>query len=169
MKRRGEIRWAGLREVVFFKSMISKIKHEFSKVSGKVARTIIYRASYEYTKKTIDNLLSTKLNTLIKKVGVFDRKIAEEMLPLLAQRGYGKGELVKWDPPEEVVVNVKNSYESDYYIENSIDPKKPTCDALRGIFAAAMSSITDEGMIAEDTRCRALGHDHCEFHIRKKE
>lgn len=162
---KGEITWQKERYIVLLMNMVPAIEKETSNTIGEVARTIVYNAAYRDSKIAVENFLSNNIAGLVSKLGIMDKKIAERTVNLLTQQGLGKGEFIEYDPPENVVVEIKNSFESDYYLKKGLKPEKPVCNAMRGMIAGAATAITGTDMNAKEVKCRALGDNVCRFHI----
>lgn len=162
---KGEITWQNERYILLLKNIVPGIKKELADVSGEVARKLVYEAAYRDSKRAVNNYLSSYIASLVKKLGVLNEKVVRRVIDMVAQQGFGYGKLVKFDPPDEVIGVVENSFESQYYLENDIKAEKPVCDAMRGMIAGTASAILEKKTYSIETKCRALGDDHCEFMV----
>lgn len=167
---KGELSWRGYRQTIFHKRYVPLTKHELMKIAGDVAKTIFFRAAYKDAHEVVEKELSSRLGKLVKKLGVFNKKVVEKVVRILSERGFGKAKLVKYGGKEgESIVRVLNSFESEWYLDKSIESKKPVCDVMRGFIAGGAKAVLEEEMKVEENKCRVLGDEYCEFLVKPKD
>ncbi len=88
--------------------------------------------------------------------------------------GWGTLEVKELIPCEKLVIQVRDSYEAQGYIEQYGLSTTSKCYMLRGVTGAFMGLLYGEDypdgcfdFLAEETRCRARGDAYCEFIARK--
>lgn len=141
------------------RGQISRIQNELETTIGPAASRIMYEAGRKYAQKAISKFEKTLLQT----VGSLSKeKAAEKVIQHMAIWGYGKGEFLELDLDNEYIkMKVENSFNS-LKQEKSDNPK---CHFLSGVISGAAIALLDTEMHCIETKCKAMGHEHCEFEI----
>jgi PucR family transcriptional regulator, purine catabolism regulatory protein len=87
---------------------------------------------------------------------------AEEIVTIKAETDFNKGALYHdaiW----------KNSYEAEEHIKSSGYSDEPVCHTLTGYAGGYLSKILGKKVIAIETKCKAMGYEHCQVLCRTVE
>ena len=87
---------------------------------------------------------------------------AEEVVTIKAEADFNKGALYYdaiW----------KHSYEAEEHIKRSGYSDEPVCHTLTGYAGGYLSKILGKKVIAKETKCKAMGYEHCQVLCRTVE
>jgi predicted hydrocarbon binding protein len=88
------------------------------------------------------------------------RKIVEKLLENYGERGTGIFKLIDFDEKRMTArISVKNSHFAAGYQKS----KEPVCYAMAGCLAGGGEIVFRKNMACRETKCAAMGEDHCEF------
>ncbi len=66
------------------------------------------------------------------------------------------------DDLEAVYVSWYNSFEVDEYLKCSDHSDQPVCHTMCGYASGYLSTVLNRPILVSETKCSAMGHDHCE-------
>ncbi len=130
---------------------------QFDEITDKAAEVIgkrkFFLEAYKSGRETAEKIpeQESKKETLLKA------------LEILEQIGYGRFEVLRYEPPKNIVVRVDYSPEAEWSLEKhgEIRSDKPVCDFLRGFASGAAHSILGAPIQAEELMCIAKGEEFC--------
>jgi len=161
---KGEIVLLDSRMAIANIELFKSFRDNMLKIAGPVADQLIYMAAKEHSKKYMEETIEkSRITQLASKTGFGKRYIAEQLIQILTQFGYGKTTIEKITD-EEITGRLENSALAVQY-ENA---NKPVCMHIAGQVAGSMSAIYGKDYDCKETECIAKGDPVCRFVVRPK-
>ena len=164
MPEKGEIKIMNSRVVLLNIDLFKSFRDNMLKIAGPVADQLIYLAAKEHAKEYMAEVIErSKIVKLASKTGFGKKYIAEQLIQILAQFGYGKATIEKITD-EEVAGRLENSAIAVQYG----NANKPVCIHIAGQVAGGMTAIYGKDYNCKETECIAKGDPVCRFVARPK-
>ena len=163
-KNMGEISLSGQRHVLINANSFKAYRDAISEIIGHGADAVLYLAGKRHTEKFIRNVIEkSPFARLVSKSGWGRNKIAEKVVLILDDYGYGKTGIEKMDLNKESIVTLRNSCIATNYTKKQ---KRPVCSYISGLLAGGTQAITGKACEVVETHCIAKGDKHCRFSIK---
>lgn len=158
-EEKGELHMQNNPIAALTRGQLAWLQRECEKILGPAAAQIMYNSARVYSQEANSNIKSD----IIKLLGQSSKeKVAKKMVERLGRWGYGKAELIKLDGETPYgKIKLENSANAIGYEE----AQRPVCNFIRGIFAGGGTVLLDQEMHCIENKCKAMGHEHCEFEI----
>lgn len=166
--KKGKLEFIGIPYVTLPAEILPVLNKDLNKIVGVATKGIIYQGAFDQAYKVVEKALKHNLLAyIISKLGIKRIEIAKKVLQIVQGEGWGRGEIVKegkLEKGETIVGRIYNSFEAQFYGKS----KKPVCAFLMGSLAGGASAIWGEEVVVEETKCKAMGYEYCEFEAKLK-
>ena len=152
----------GRRAIILSGSALKGILIEFRKRLGTGGEAMLYHIGREVGVEG-----ARDINQNAERIGVKDLRDKLEIGMLLLQcLGYAIPEMVEFsEEPPYLKIRLQNSIEC----ELGRGAGKPFSHYVRGMITGYTSEIFQRDLLAEETRCIAMGDPYCEFEVKPRE
>ena len=163
-----------------YMSYYNEISFEFERAMGKERREeaeeLLVAAAQECGYATFHGIrTSAEWETLVQPMIETDTDRIHAFAAIAVALGWGELVVEEIVPHERLVIQARNGYEADGYLQNYGTADSGRCYMLRGVTAGFMDLLYGppypDGCFAyeaKETRCRAMGAPYCEFIAQKK-
>lgn len=152
----------GRRAIIFSEPALRGFLIDFRKKLGTGGEAMLYHIGREVGMERARNI-----NQNAERIGVKDLRDKLEMGMLLLQcLGYAIPEIVEFsEEPPYLKIRLQNSIEC----ELGRGAGKPFSHYVRGMITGYASELLQRDLLAEETRCIAMGDPYCEFEVKPRE
>jgi len=160
-EKTGYIEISGQRHTIVNSNAFMAYRESISKIIGHGADAVLYMAGKNHTEKFVSIMMKQNvMSGLVKRFKWGKNKIAEKVVNVLNQYGFGAAIAEKIDLEKETIIIVKNSCVATSYKKKQ---KEPVCSYIAGLLAGGAKAIVGEDYICTETHCVAKGDKHCRF------
>lgn len=161
---RGEINISGMRHTLVNSNAFKAYRDAIGKIIGHGADAVLYMAGKQHTETFVNAVIKKSVMVrLTKKFEWGKTKIAEKVVDLLNQHGFGAATIEKMDIYKEAIIRLDNSCIATNY---SGKQKGPVCFYIAGLLSGGAKAIVGRDYTCTETHCIAKGDEHCRFVIR---
>lgn len=154
-RKNGEVFFNDISMFVWRRDAGHRIQKGYEDIVGPATRTIISNATNEVMKEIFSGLAGRYSD---HKNG----SLAMKMLDELPKYGYGVPEVDLIDDRNCAArIRVHNCFNTEGYGKAS----KPVCYRMSGILSSLFAEAFRRKTSCIETKCRAMGNDHCEFKV----
>ena len=160
-EEKGEIMIAGHRGVIVDAHSFKAHRDAIADIIGHGSDAVLYLAGKRHTVKFVkETIKRTAIAGFIKRFKWGRGKIAEKVVEIMRQYGFGVTMIEKLDLDGESVLLMDNSCIATAYKKKQ---KTPVCSYIAGLLAGGAEGITDKSFECVETHCVAKGDKHCRF------
>jgi len=163
-EKTGYIEISGQRHTIVNSNAFMAYRESISQIIGHGADAVLYMAGKNHTERFVSIMMKQNaMSGFVKRFKWGKNKIAEKVVDVLNQYGFGAASIEKMDLDKESIITMKNSCIATCYEKKQ---KEPVCSYIAGLLAGGAKAIGGKEYIVTETQCAAMGHKECRFVIK---
>jgi len=154
LAEKGGLFYKGVRYLLIRPETLATFQKAIERELGEKASQILYQSGFQ------GGTLSSKKYR--EALDLSDEEIIHFMMEMGTQIGWGRFELERFDPSENILmVKVYHSPFAEAYGSSS----SSVCHFIRGILAGMASVVFKRDLVAKESACLSRGDEYCGFEI----